>query len=115
MPFLDARSRSRPESHLRFGLVSAGLPRPDVNEPIFNDHGEWLAEPDLSYKDARLAIEYNGALHAGRDRMRRDMTRGIDVIDGKWWSMPVGPVEVFQRMDRLAGVIRRLRQERLHS
>jgi hypothetical protein len=113
LPYLDARSRSRPESHLRFGLVSRGLPMPAVNIAIYNDYGEWLAEPDLHYEDARLAIEYNGALHAAVPRMRKDLTRGLDVLGGGWLSMAVGPVEVFQRMDQLAGLVRRVRTERV--
>lgn len=41
LPLLDRRSRSRPESHLRYALVSGGLPRPAVNEPVFSRDGEW--------------------------------------------------------------------------
>ena len=46
---------------------------------IYSDVGEWLAEPDLSYDEARLALEYNGADHAKVERMRRDITRELDV------------------------------------
>jgi hypothetical protein len=62
LPLLDARSRSRPESHLRYTIVAAGLPKPAVNEAIYDVHVEWLAESDLSYDDVRLAIEYNGPI-----------------------------------------------------
>lgn len=113
LPFLDARSRSRPESLLRYGLVSRGLPTPQVNRPIYNDQGEWLAEPDLHYDDARLAIEYDGAAHAELRRKRADMTRGLDVLGGGWLSLSVGPTEVFRRMDQVVYVIGRLRAERL--
>jgi hypothetical protein len=71
LPLLCARARSRPESHLRVALVTAGLPSPAVNEAVHDQHGQWLAEPDLSYREARLAVEYQGADHADIDRMRR--------------------------------------------
>ena len=65
VPLLDAASRSRPESHLRAALVLAGLPRPAVNAAVHDATGQWLAEPDLSYAAARLAVEYQGSDHAG--------------------------------------------------
>lgn len=115
LPHLDARSRSRPESVLRFGLVSRGLPKPAVNRAVHNERGEWLGEPDLHYEDARLAIEYNGAVHAEVSRMRGDMTRGVDVIGGGWLLVTAGPTEVFRRIDAFAGVIARLRTERMRG
>jgi hypothetical protein len=113
LPLLDPRSRSRPESHLRHALASAGLPAPAVNQPIFSASGEWLAEPDLSYDDVRLALEYNGADHAGERRMRRDITRGVDVAHrGGWHTVTFGPAEVFGRPDVVAVLVRQLRRER---
>jgi hypothetical protein len=115
LPLLDSRSRSRPESHLRFVLVDAGLPKPAVNEPIYNSLGEWLGEPDLSYKDVRLAIEYNGAAHADIGRMRRDITRELDIeFRGSWRTVVFGPTEVFQRPDEVVLHVRRLRSVPRH-
>jgi len=115
LPLLNARSRSRPESHLRFALVSAGLPEPEVNRPIYAN-GEWLAEPDLHYADAMLAIEYNGALHAKPDRMRRDITRDVDIQHrGGWRTLTVGPDEVFKRPEQTAALVRELRRRQLRD
>ncbi len=112
-PLLDAASRSRPESHLRYALVSGGLPAPAVNKAIYSPAGEWLAEPDLHYLEARLAIEYNGALHSDVTRMRRDITRDIDVAHrGGWRSITLGPAEVFGRPDQVAAFVRELYRER---
>ncbi|MBE7187856.1 MAG: hypothetical protein INR67_06155 [Jatrophihabitans endophyticus] len=108
---LDRRSRSRPESHLRVGLVLRELPAPEVNVPIVDDAGQWLAEPDLSWKDVRLALEYNGRDHARLGRMRRDITREVDLgARGGWRTLTLGPVEVFRRMDQVASVVRELRR-----
>jgi hypothetical protein len=115
LPLLDARSRSRPESHMRYAIVSRGLPKPEVNVPIHSRDGEWLFEPDLSYDDVRLALEYNGADHAGLTRMRRDITRELEVEmrDG-WRTIVFGPREVFGRPDQIAVHVRALRRERRH-
>ncbi|HEY7176555.1 MAG TPA: hypothetical protein VH442_16705 [Micromonosporaceae bacterium] len=112
LALLDGRSRSRPESHLRYALVSRGLPKPEVNEPILSEYGEWLAEPDLSYEDVRLALEYNGADHADTARMRRDLTRGVDISFAGWRTETFGPTEVFKRPDQIAALVRQLRRER---
>jgi hypothetical protein len=114
LPVLDARSRSRPESHLRYAVVNRGLPRPQVNVAIYSALGEWLAEPDLSYRDVKLALEYNGADHAEVRRMRRDITREIDMDDrGGWRTVTFGPAEVFGRPDQIGNYVARLRAERL--
>jgi hypothetical protein len=103
---LDPRSGSRPESHLRFGLLAAGLPAPAVNTAIYDEHGQWLAEPDLHYKQARLCLEYNGAMHADVGRMRRDITRALDVARAEWLTLTFGPVQVFQRMSESVQIVR---------
>src|SRR5579859_641077 len=61
---LDARSRSRPESHLRVAASLGGEVAFAVNEPIYRDSGGWLAEPDLSLPAAKLLLEYQGDAHA---------------------------------------------------
>jgi len=98
---------------LRYAIVNAGLPKPAVNEPIHTPTGEWLAEPDLSYDDVRLALEYNGADHAEPRRMRRDITRELDVVHrGGWQSITFGPAEVFGRPDCIPRIVRQVRADR---
>jgi hypothetical protein len=112
LPLLDARARSRPESHLRYALVRAGLPLPEVNSPIFSENGEWLAEPDLHYEEARLALEYNGAQHAEPGRMRHDITRDLDYQWADWRVITFGPKQVFDRPDQVATLVRAVLVER---
>jgi hypothetical protein len=113
LPHLDGRSRSRPESHMRYAVVAGGLPKPEVNKKILDAFGQWLFEPDLSYDDVRLALEYNGRDHAAVKRMRGDITREVDAGQrGRWRTETFGPVEVFRRPDQLAAYVRELRRER---
>lgn len=97
LPLLDARSRSRPESHLRVAVSTPELPPFAVNEPIYRDEGGWLAEPDLSLVEARLALEYQGVDHADPQRLRRDITRTGDLRRERWLALLFGPAEVFGR------------------
>jgi hypothetical protein len=112
LTLLDRRSRSRPESHLRLALVLGGLPCPEVNSAIYTEHGEWLAEPDLHYKRARLMLEYNGRDHADVDRMRADITRELDADSNEWHVAVFGPAQVFGRPYRIAGYVRHLLDRR---
>ncbi len=92
---VDRRSRSRPESHLRVALVGAGLPAPEVNVSVHDERGGWLAEPDLSYPAARLAVEYQGAEHADPGRMRRDTARHMDLRRAGWDVLYYTAAQVF--------------------
>lgn len=112
LPLLDARSRSRPESHLRVTLATAGLPLPAVNEAISDGHGGWLAEPDLSYPAARLAVEYQGADHALPARMRRDVSRHMDLRRAGWEVLDYVAAQVFGRPETVAQDVLAVLRER---
>ncbi len=112
LPLLNARSRSRPESHLRVTLAVAGLPPFAVNHAVTNDVGEWLAEPDLSCAVSRIALEYQGVEHAQIVRMRKDITRCNDMRRAGWVVLFYGPAEVFGRPWQIAPEVRQLIAER---
>lgn len=63
-------------------MVDADLPRPLMNQPVFDLDGRHVATPDLLDVEAGLACEYNGSLHLdGRqhalDRRREDVLRDM--------------------------------------
>jgi very-short-patch-repair endonuclease len=69
----EPKAESAMETRLRMLLVLGGLPRPEVQVPIYDDHGNFLGRPDLLYCDRRLAIEFDGGNH--RDRLVEDNRR----------------------------------------
>ena len=75
--------------------------------PVHDDRGQWVGEPDLHYKRARLALEYNGADHASIRRMRNDLTRTLDFAAEGWLTLSFGPAQVFDRMDQTFQLVRR--------
>jgi hypothetical protein len=110
---LDERSRSRPESHLRLATHAPDLPLFEVNETIYREEdGGWLAEPDLSLAEAKIALEYQGEVHAEVNRMRRDITRSADLRREGWVCLLYGPAEVFGRPWQIAPELRTLIHER---
>jgi len=70
---VEPKSESPMESRLRLVLILAGLPRPLAQVDLFDPARRFLGRPDLLYPDARLAIEYDGALH--RDSLVADHRR----------------------------------------
>lgn len=115
LPLLDARSRSRPESHLRVIVRQAGLNCFQVNQPVFGDVGGWLAEPDLACGRSRIALEYQGAEHASVQRMRADITRETDLRQHRWLVLNYGPAQVLSRPWLIGPELDRLHRRRLAS
>jgi hypothetical protein len=112
LQLLDERSRSRPESHLRVAISGPDMPRFEVNVAVYRSEGGWLAEPDLSLEEARLALEYQGSDHAKVKRMRKDITRFTDMRRDEWMTIPYGPAEVFGQPYLIKPEVRRLVQLR---
>lgn len=96
-------------------LVAASapdLPRFEVNEPVYRSDGGWLAEPDLSLAEAKIALEYQGADHAEVRRMRKDIARSTDMRRDRWVVIEYRPAEVFGRPQLIAPELRSLVRER---
>lgn len=107
LDLLDARSRSRPESHLRVAVSGLSIEPFGVNTAVYRAESGWLAEPDLSLPAAKLALEYQGSDHAEIARMRKDITRFADLRSENWLVLPYGPAEVFSRPSAIRAEVRR--------
>ena len=106
-PLVRERVASVPESHVRWDLIAAGLPEPEVNVDIRDDHGTWLARGDLVYRRWKILVEYDGwqherdAFQRQRDHLRRE---GLEAAG---WRVIVITVE---DMRRPGTVVSRVRQ-----
>jgi hypothetical protein len=69
---LAAPAESPMETRLRWLLISAGLPRPEVQAALY-DGERFVGRADLYYPSTRLVIEYDGGNH--RDRLVSDDRR----------------------------------------
>jgi Protein of unknown function (DUF559) len=61
------------ETRLRWSLIQAGLPKPEVQKELHGSDGRFVGRADLYYPQSRLVIEYDGANH--RDRLIEDNRR----------------------------------------
>jgi hypothetical protein len=76
------------EVETRLCWLSAGLPPPLCNVPVFDLNGRHLGTPDLLDHDSGAAVEFNGVLHleatrrrADRDREERFRRAGLEVLE----------------------------------
>ncbi len=77
--------RSPRETLLRLLLTRHGLPEPDVNIDIFTARGEFVAEVDLVFERWRVAVEYDGRVHAEDPRQfARDADRWAAIREAGW-------------------------------
>lgn len=85
------------ETRLRLLLVLAGLPRPVANRDVVA-HGAWIARPDLSYPELKIAIEYDGDHHrVSRRQWQNDIGRRRVLEDEGWLVLVFTADDVLKR------------------
>jgi very-short-patch-repair endonuclease len=100
----EPEAESPMETRLRMLLLLAGLPRPEVQVSINDDHGCFLGRPDLLYRKQRLAIEYDGGNH--RDRMVDDNRRQNGLIGAGFRLLRFTAADVYGAPDTVAMQVR---------
>lgn len=103
-------AESRPESLLRLAIMAGGLPEPEIAPPVAVAGGLVL-HPDLGYRGARLAIEYEGDGHrTSAAQWRMDVHRAELLADAGWSLVRVTAHSLFTaRAELLALIARRYR------
>jgi hypothetical protein len=91
------------ESLLRHLLLTGGLPEPAINADVHDSHGGWIARPDLSFPQRRIAIEYDGRHHFDdRRQWENDIARRHNLEDEGWVVRIATARDVFVQADRFA-------------
>jgi hypothetical protein len=110
----EPKAESPMETRLRMLLVLAGLPRPEVQVTVHDDHGRFLGRPDLLYRQQGLAIEYDGGNH--RDRMVDDNRRQNGLVGAGFRLLRFTAADVYGTPDTVAMHVRHgLAAESRHS
>ncbi|MEK0154884.1 hypothetical protein [Arthrobacter oryzae] len=81
---MRARTDSPKETEVRLLLRRYGLPEPAINEPMFDEAGRWIQDPDMSYEQEKVAIQYDGGHHASVAQRRSDIFRDEDAKEAGW-------------------------------
>jgi len=105
-PLLSPLAQSRPESLMRYWLVTSDLPDPEPQVALAERRGVAIAHGDLGYSRWKVLLEYEGRQHAERDQFRRDVDRySLTALDG-WLVLRFadhhlgGPAVVVERTRR---------------
>ena len=81
---MRANTDSPKETELRLLLIRAGLPEPAINRPLFDEAGGWVQDPDMSYEELKIAIQYDGGHHATPAQRRSDIFRDENARELGW-------------------------------
>ncbi|MFJ4026910.1 hypothetical protein ACIPWF_06900 [Paenarthrobacter sp. NPDC089989] len=74
---------SAPETRLRLALGRAGLPTAGVN--VRTELGPGVVrQPDLSYREWQVAVDYEGEGHSDREQIARDIAKEEDFSRAGW-------------------------------
>lgn len=107
LPLIREDSWSPRESLVRFILVSAGLPEPELNIDLFDEMGRFLGCVDMVYRAERVVVEYLGMLHG--ETWARDVERIAALRAAGWTVIEVtsttarNPAELIRRVARALG------------
>jgi hypothetical protein len=101
-PLLSAESMSRPESLIRYWILTSDLPAPQAQVPIHDRWGNVRAHADLGYEEWKVALEYEGRQHADEYQFGRDIDRySLMAADGwvalRFAKRHLGPSVVVDR------------------
>jgi very-short-patch-repair endonuclease len=92
------------ETRLRWLLLQAGLPKPEVQTNLHDSAGRFVGRADLYYPSARLVIEYDGANH--RDRLTEDNRRQNHLFRAGYGLLRFTAPDVLQRPDFVVALTR---------
>jgi len=85
MTHVRERVDSPRETVLRLAIVRAGRPEPEVNVRRRASDGSVLGRPDLSYPDAKVAVDFEGDGHrTDRRQWEADVDRRERFVDDGW-------------------------------
>src|SRR5262245_25084689 len=104
MAELAAPAESPMETRLRWLLINAGLPRPEVQTDLHDADGNFVGRADLYYPDERLVIEFDGANH--RERLVTDDRRQNLLVDAGYRVLRFTAANLHQRPDIIEAQVR---------
>jgi very-short-patch-repair endonuclease len=99
---LAAPAESPMETRLRWLLIQAGLPRPDVQTDLRIGASRFRA--DLYYPSARLILEFDGGHH--RERMAEDNRRQNLLVNAEYRVLRFTAPDIYNRSDIVVAQVR---------
>jgi very-short-patch-repair endonuclease len=92
---LAAPAESPMETRLRWLLIQAGLPQPEVQMNLHDGKGRFIGRADLYYPAAKLILEYDGGNH--RERLVEDDRRQNLLMNAGFRLLRFTATDVYNR------------------
>jgi hypothetical protein len=107
MQLIRVGAQSPMESRARLLMARAGLPEPELNRDVFDATGAWIARPDFSWPERKVAVEYDGDHHrTDRAQWQRDIHRRRALEDAGWRVVVITADDVLRHPERMIALIR---------
>lgn len=100
---LAAPAESPMETRLRWLLIQAGLPRPEVQTKL-GDAARFAGRVDLYYPEARLVLEYDGGNH--RERLVEDNRRQNLLANAGYRLLRFTAADIYKQPDVVVAQVR---------
>ena len=99
-----APAESPMETRLRWLLIQAGLPRPEVQTNLRDSKARFIGRADLYYPAAKLVLEYDGGNH--RERLVEDDRRQNLLINAGFRLLRFTAADIHNRPDVVEAQVR---------
>jgi hypothetical protein len=107
LTWIRVGSESPGETRTRLVLVRAGLPEPELNQPLYAAGNRWLGRPDMRWVKQRALLEYQGReFHDSDEQRAQDTVRFGRFGDDGWSVIEVWDDDVNTDAARVALVLR---------
>lgn len=101
----DPRAGSPMESVLRWLLLEAELPAPDLQHVVTRD-GRFVGKVDLAWPDAKVLVEFDGDVHRERRVFVEDVRRQNGLVLAGWTVLRFTSADVLGRPQWVISTIR---------
>ena len=100
---LAAPAESPMETRLRWILIQAGLPIPEVQTDLYDGDGRFVGRADLYYPAIHLVIEFDGGNH--RERLITDNRRQNALVGAGYRILRFTTADLFGRPQAVVGQV----------
>jgi len=87
LEWIRVGSESPGETRTRLVLVRAGLPEPELNQPVYAAGHRWLGRPDMRWVEQRVLLEYQGREFHDSDEQRAQDKVRFGRFNGDGWTI----------------------------
>jgi very-short-patch-repair endonuclease len=107
LPLAEPRAESPMESVLRWLLLEAELPAPELQFVVRDAGGVFLGRADLAWPEHKVLVEFDGDGHRDRDVFVNDVRRQNRLVAAGWVVLRFTSADVLGRPDEVVAEIRR--------